>query len=194
MAFRTIINERELLEDVVKSNEDAFAQLFYAYHNQLGEYVFMLIDSEQLAEEIVQDVFVKVWMNREMLLTIDKFTSYLFILTRNYTLNCIRKLVRERKQQEEYGKTLSFNGSEESFPLLNDPDYQSLIERAVAQLPPQQQKVFTLRQQGLKNPEIAKQMAISPDSVKKYQQWALKTVAEFVKAHAALSLLLILTK
>jgi RNA polymerase sigma-70 factor (family 1) len=194
LAIRAIINERELLEGVGKGNEDAFAQLFYAYHNQLGEYVFTLTSSEQMTEEIVQDVFVKVWMNREMLLTIDKFTSYLFILTRNYTLNCIRKLVRERKLQEDYGKLLSVENLEEGFSLINDPDYQSLIERAVAQLPPQQQKVFMLRQQGLKNPEIAKQMAISPDSVKKYQQWALKTVAEFVKAHAAFSLLFVLMK
>lgn len=194
MAIRAVTNEHELLQGVSKGNEDAFAKLFYAYHNQLGEYVFILTGSGQMAEEIVQDVFVKVWMNREMLLTLDKFTSYLFILTRNYTLNCIRKLVRERKLQEDYGKTLSIEDLGENFSLINDPDYQFLIERAVSQLPPQQQKVFMLRQQGLKNPEIAEQMAISPDSVKKYQQWALKTVTEFVKAHAAFSLLFILMK
>lgn len=194
MAIRAVINEHELLKGVVKGDQEAFAQLFYAYHNQLGEYVFMLTGSEQMSEEIVQDVFVKVWINREMLLTIDKFTAYLFILTRNYTLNCIRQQVRERKLQEDYGKTLSIEDHEDNFSLLNDPEYQSLIERAVAQLPPQQQKVFMLRQQGLKNPEIARQMEISTDSVKKYQQWALKTVTEFVKAHAAFSLLFILTK
>lgn len=194
MAIRTVINERVLLEGVAKGDEDAFAQLFYAYHNQLGSYVLMLTNSEQLAEEIVQDVFVKVWMNREMLLSIEKFSAYLFILTRNYTLNCIRKQVRERRQQEDYGRTILLDTEESGFSLLNDPEYQFLIERAVAQLPPQQQKVFMLRQQGLKNPEIARQMDISPDSVKKYQQWALKTVAEFVKAHAALSVFFMLTR
>ncbi len=178
--------------EVVLGNEKAFAELFYAYHNQLGEYVLLLTNSEEMMEEIVQDVFVKVWLNREVLLKIDKFTAYLFILTRNYTLNCIRKLVKDRKQQEQYGKELltAELDPEEAEGQFTDAEYQSMIDRAVAQLPPQQQKVFILRQQGLKNPEIAKQMNISTDSVKKYQQWALKSVAEFVKAHAALSVLL----
>ena len=195
MAIRTVKNERELLLEVVQGNEAAFAELFFAYHNQLGEYVFMLTTSDEMTEEIVQDVFVKVWMNREALLTINNFTSYLFILTRNYTLNCIRKHVKERKQQESYSQLVLTDSSlKEEDELILDPDYQALVDRAVAQLPPQQQKVFILRQQGLKNPEIAEKMAISTDSVKKYQQWALRTVSEFVKSHVALSVFFILMK
>ncbi len=145
-----------------------------------------------MTEEIVQDVFVKVWLNREVLLKVDNFTSYLFILTRNYTLNCIRKLVRDRKQQEQYDKEILTEelNADEPEGQFTDGEYQSMIDRAIAQLPPQQQKVFILRQKGFKNPEIAKQMNISTDSVKKYQQWALKSVSEFVKTHAALSVLL----
>ncbi|SMC66412.1 RNA polymerase sigma factor [Pedobacter nyackensis] len=195
MAIRTVKNERELLLKVEQGDETAFAELFFAYHNQLGQYVLMLTGSEEMTEEIVQDVFVKVWMNRAALLTINKFTSYLFILTRNYTLNCIRKRLNERKQQENYNQSVLTDPilSEED-ELILDPDYQSLVDKAVAQLPPQQQKVFILRQQGLKNPQIAEKMEISTDSVKKYQQWALKAVSEFVKSHAALSLFFILIK
>jgi RNA polymerase sigma-70 factor (family 1) len=195
LAITAVNNERKLLLEIVEGNEAAFAELFFAYHNQLGEYVLMLTDSDEMTEEIVQDVFVKVWMNREALLTINKFTSYLFILTRNYTLNCIRKRVKERKQQENYSQlvlTDRFLAVDDE--LILDPDYQALVDRAVAQLPPQQQKVFILRQQGLKNPEIAEKMEISTDSVKKYQQWALKAVSEFVKSHAALSVFFILIK
>ncbi|WP_285009131.1 RNA polymerase sigma factor [Pedobacter faecalis] len=192
MALRPLHNEAELLKEVVKGNESAFAELFYGYHQQLGVYVQMLTGSKEMTQEIVQDVFVKVWMNREALGTVDKFTSYLFILTRNYTLNCIRKSSREQAQISSYGIEALKDELEhpEDKSLLDDPEYISLVERAVAQLPPQQQKVFRLRQQGLKNPEIAREMDISTESVKKYQQWALKAVAEFVKAHAALSVLL----
>lgn len=189
LGIRAVHNERELLKEVVLGREKAFAKLFYAYHNQLGEYVLLLTNSEEMTEEIVQDVFVKIWLNREVLLKVDNFTSYLFILTRNYTLNCIRKLVRDRTHQEQYGKELLTEelNTAETEGRFTDGEYQSMINRAIAQLPPQQQKVFMLRQKGLKNPEIAKQMNISTDSVKKYQQWALKSVTEFVKTHAALS-------
>lgn len=192
MGIRAVHNERELLEEIVLGHEKAFAELFYAYHNQLGEYVLLLTNSEEMTEEVVQDVFVKVWLNREGLLKINDFKSYLFILTRNYTLNCIRKQVRDRKQQEQYDKeflTEELN-VEELQSGFTYGERESMIDRAIAQLPPQQQKVFTLRQKGLKNPEIAKQMNISTDSVKKYQQWALKSVTEFVKMHATLSVLL----
>jgi RNA polymerase sigma-70 factor (ECF subfamily) len=194
VALRPLYNEQELLKEVVQGNENAFAQLFYGYHNQLGSYVLMLTGSKEMTQEIVQDVFVKIWMNRDALQKVDRFTSYLFILTRNYTLNCIRKSVKEQDQISTYTHDALKEESEdpEERSLLDDPEYLRLIDRAVAQLPPQQQKVFKLRQQGLKNPEIAREMEISTDSVKKYQQWALKAVSEFVKTHAALSILLFL--
>lgn len=193
MALKPIRNEAEIIEQVVKGSESAFADLFNAYHNQLGEYVMLLTQNAEMTQEIVQDVFVKVWLNREALSQVGKFTAYLFILTRNYTLNCIRKSVNERKGQEQYA-TLASLDDDNLFSEINleaDRDYQELIERAVANLPPQQRKVFMLRQAGLKNPEIAEKMAISTDSVKKYQQWALKSVSEFVKTHVALSAILI---
>lgn len=194
VALKPIHNEAEIIEQVAQGNEKAFAELFYAYHNQLGEFVMLLTHSEELTEEIIQDVFVKVWTSREKLLSIDKFTSYLFILARNYTLNSIRKLASDRKSKELYSN-LQLGNIENEFVVIDkeqDPDYEALIDQAVANLPPQQQKVFILRRNGLKNPEIAQQMHISQQSVKKYQQWALRSVSEFVKSHAALSAILII--
>jgi RNA polymerase sigma-70 factor (family 1) len=194
VALKPIHNEFKLLNEIAKGSEKAFAELFYAYHNQLGEFVLMLTNSYEMTEEIIQDVFVKVWLNREALTGIDKFTSYLFILTRNYTLNCIRKMVNDRKSKDQYD-TLQLADAENLCTEVEwetDQDYQGLIDKAIAQLPPQQQKVFLLRQKGLKNPEIAKQINVSPQSVKKYQQWALKYVADFVKSNAALSGIMII--
>lgn len=180
--------EKELLQAVTKGDKKAFEELFYAYHNQLGEYVLSLTASADMAQEIVQDVFVKIWMNRDCLDTLANFSSWLFILTRNYTLNCMRRNSSERKKKEAFELyALADDGGENSPPIPTD--YEQLIGRAVAQLPPRQQKVFTLKQAGHKNSEIAAQLGISPQSVKKYQQWALKAVTDFVKTHAALSAL-----
>lgn len=194
MAIKPIHNEPELLDKIAKDDDKAFAALFYAYHNQVGAFILPLVDSMELTEEIVQDVFMKIWLNRKMLPSVRSFTSYLFILSRNYTLNCIRKMVKDHQSQQQYDKMLLSIDSGYVVADEIEADVQVVIDRAVAQLPPQQQRVFRLRQSGLKNPEIARQMNISPDSVKKYQQWAMKAISEFVKANAALSGILVISE
>jgi len=191
LPIKRVHNESELLIEVAEGNEKAFAELFHAYHNQLGEYIMLLTGSMEMAEEIVQDVFVKIWINRETLQSIDNFSSYLFILTRNYTLNCIRKMETDRKRQLSYTTHLVRTGDQDPAAREHPADHLDIIERAVAQLPPQQQRVFILKREGRKNREIAREMGISPDSVKKYQQWAVKSIAEFVRSHQELGSLLV---
>ncbi len=187
MAIKPPLNEQELLSGTARGDQAAFAALFQAYHNQLGAYILLLTDSRIMTEEIVQDIFVKIWMAREDLPGVANFSGYLFILTRNYTLNCIRREVSLQKQKAAFEL---FAVQEEENAIVLPDNYEQMVGRAVAQLPPQQQKVFVLKQAGKKTADIAIEMGISPGSVKKYQQWALKSVADFVKQHAALSALL----
>ena len=191
MPIKRVHNEPELLISVAEGNEKAFAKLFHAYHNQLGAYIMLLTDSMEMAEEIVQDVFVKIWINRATLPTIGNFSSYLFILTRNYTLNCIRKIETDRKRQLSYTSHLVRTGDQDPAVGERSADHLDIVERAVAQLPPQQQRVFNLKREGRKNSEIAREMGISPDSVKKYQQWAVKSIAEFMRTHQELGSLIV---
>jgi RNA polymerase sigma factor (sigma-70 family) len=188
MAIKPLHNESDLLLRVAEGDDRAFVELYYAYHQSLAKYIYTLLESELMSEEIVQDVFVKIWENRVELPKIEKFTSYLFILTRNYTLNCLRKIINDRKLGQMYIDDIR-HYSDDSDSLKLDDVYQDVLNRAVAQLPPSQQKVLMLRQQGLKTREIAEKMGISTDSVKKYQQWASSSVAKFIKSHSALVIL-----
>lgn len=185
MAIIPVHNESALLKAVKKGDEKAFEELFMAYHNELGAYVLLLTDSPEMTEEIIQDVFIKVWNNRENIDRIEKFTSFLFILTRNYTLNALRKMVNDQKRQAQYQShhkyELVYEDQQDS--LTEGVDFQVLIDKALVQLPPQQKKVFMLRMQGFKNPEIATEMHISPASVKKYQQWALRSVVKYLRVY-----------
>jgi len=72
VALKPIHNDAEIIEQIAKGSEKAFAELFYAYHNQLGKFVILLTHSEERTEEIIQDVFVKMWQNREKLLCIGQ--------------------------------------------------------------------------------------------------------------------------
>ena len=193
MALKPLHNEKDVLQRIADGDDRAFVELFDAYHEPLAKYIFTLLESVQMCEEIVQDVFVKVWENRIALPKLDRFTSYLFIITRNYTINCIRKMVNDRKQGQLYVDDV-LHSSDISDTFKSDGQYQDILNRAVAQLPPSQQKVLMLRQQGLKTREIAVQMGISTDSVKKYQQWAARSVAKFIKSHSALGVLFLIVK
>lgn len=186
MPLQPIHNEKELLLLVTQGDEKAFARLFYAYHNHLGEFVLLLTGSAQLTEEIIQDIFVKVWESRATLSDIEKFTAWLFILTRNYTLNSLRRIANDQKRQKQYGQYISREAA--TGPSTGSAnEYELLIGQAVAQLPPQQQKVYLLRtQEELSYAEIAERMGLSRESVKKYLQWASRSVCDYVKVHATL--------
>lgn len=179
MALNKLYNETDLLNRVANGDEKAFAKLFYTYYNQLGEFVHGLTQDHEVTEEIVQEVFTKIWMDRESLRQVRRFDSYLFILCRNHTLNHIRQLVAERDKKEAYLSEV--NTVQQAVELKSTRDRYELIDQAVKLLPPQQQKVFVLRRQGLKNPEISEQMNLSIESVKKYQHLAVKFISEFVK-------------
>lgn len=186
MALRRKPNEAELLKKIAEGDEQAFSELFYAYANQIGGFVQLLTSSVTVTEEILQDVFTKIWLDRATLPEINRFDAYLFILCRNHTLNHIRRIANERRKQEEFARQMK---TEAATNEVSADDYSELVDRAMQLLPPQQQKVFSLRRSGFKNPEIARQMQLSIESVKKYQHLAMKFVVDFIKGHAFICLI-----
>src|SRR5690606_3665295 len=124
----------------------------------LGSFVFSATRSHELTDEIIQDVFVKIWEERKALPAIKNFSAYLFIITRNQTLNAIRKLARVKQKQQEAILYYTLSGSREQASTDN---YYALLDSAVEQLPLQQKKVFRLRQQGLKNSDVAIRLNLS---------------------------------
>ncbi|WP_257669717.1 sigma-70 family RNA polymerase sigma factor [Parapedobacter tibetensis] len=179
MTLRKLANEEEVLEKIAGGDERAFTEMFHAYYNQLGEFVQLIIHDLDATAEIVQEVFEKIWINRESLPSVRSFDAYLFILCRNHTLSHIRKQVAERKKYETYVRETDWIEDRVEEDTPQNP--HELVERALQNLPPQQQRVFIFRQQGLKNPEISQRMNLSIESVKKYQHLAIKSIKEFVR-------------
>lgn len=186
MPIKSIHNEIELLNGIARDDEKSFAELFYGYHNGLSEYVFLITDSREMVKEIIQNVFIKVWEIRLTLPEIQNFKSWLFITTRNYTLNAIRANVREQRRNQTFQLQLVRDETESS-PDHNYEQLEPIIEQAIAQLPPQQKRVFILKQQGRKNTDIANELGISTQSVIKYQQIAIKAISRFVKSNTELT-------
>jgi len=186
------INEKDLLLRVANGDEKAFEHLFYSYHNQLGAYILGWTKSLVTAEEIVQDIFLKIWINRQALETVDRFDNYLYILSRNYTFNTLRSVARERVKRQEWAR--HFENEQDFVADTHTLDYMPMIEQALAKLPLQQQKVYQLkRQQGLKYEEIARQMDIAPETARKHLAAALRSITGYVKANLPVFLLLLMS-
>lgn len=179
--------EEELLSKVSTGDQTAFRALFTQYHQQLGNYIFQITDSAELAEEIVQDVFMKVWTNRASLQKVQNFKAYLFVVSKNHALNCLRKIVRERLLKTEWENNLS------NIPEYDDSEeYYKLLDQAIDQLPPQQRKVYLLsRHKRMKYLEIADEMNISAETVKKYLKLANATITSYMRDHLESVLLLL---
>ncbi|MEH6305463.1 RNA polymerase sigma-70 factor [Olivibacter sp. CPCC 100613] len=186
-------NEADLLIRVANGDEKAFEQLFYAYYDKLGAFIYQLTSSRTLAEEVVQEAFIEVWLRRESLGEISSFKGYIFILTKNRMLNALRKIASEKLRNETWQAGFIQYQPAEAF---EDPidRYKALLEEAIQKLPPQQQKVFKLSKiERLKQEEIARLLELSPETVKKHMKLALKFLRNyFAEARIDLPLLVIL--
>jgi RNA polymerase sigma-70 factor (ECF subfamily) len=169
--------EDDLLQRIAAGDEAAFTELFYAYHNRLGVFVLGWTRSQTLTDEIVQDVFTKIWNRRESLPEVQKIEQYLYIMARNESFNCLRQVARERVKRQ------SWEQAQEETPVpVEEEDYTPLIEQAVSRLPAQQKKVYLLkRHHRMAYAEISRQLQISPETARKHLSAALRSITTYVR-------------
>ena len=183
MSTSGLHNEKALLNQVAQGDESAFRIVFDHYRDAIYAFALKVIRHDTIAEEIVQDVFVKIWINRSGLDAVRNFADFLYIIARNHTFNSLRSLARERKLNIDSTAELQLTGTSTEAIVLQR-DYDRLLQLAIAQLPPQQKLVYTLgRQQGLSRDEIAAQLNISAGTVKVHMAQALRTLRTYFKDH-----------
>lgn len=183
--------EKTLLLQISRGDTDAFSSLFYAYNDKLYSFIFRITGSEDLSEDILQDVFLKIWNKREQLSDVNNFSAFLFTVARHHAFNQLKRMARETLIKKQKSKT-AINS--------HTPDEQlqySNLEKTLAQilntLPPQQQTIYKLsREQQMNQKEIAQQMNLSVSTVQNHLYRALKTIREKLEKHYPVSGLLIL--
>lgn len=165
-----------ILLQVSQGNEQAFNYLFERYYNQVYTFIFPIAGSEALTQEIVQDIFMKLWANRSQLVEVRYFKSYLLTIARNHAFNCLKQIARVKKKEKIWVEDVlkqAIHNTEES----DNTDYHLLIDAAIAQLPAQQQKIYTLsRVDKMKQAEIADKLGLSLETVKKHMVLALRFI------------------
>nr|WP_162988693.1 RNA polymerase sigma-70 factor [Pedobacter schmidteae] len=186
-----------LLGRIVTGDENAFRQLFDTYSGKVYAFALKLTHSETLAEEIVQDIFLKVWLNRQALSTIVYFPSYLYSLTKNHAFNVLKRLTLEANIKAAISLELSEIQHETEDRIVFN-EYQRILNEAIEKLPAQQRKVYTLcQQEGMTYEEAAALLNLSRLTVKTHMQLALRFIRGYFNSNLnvwVLSLLLLSNK
>lgn len=183
-------NEKELLSLVAAGDEAAFAKLFHQWQGFLSTHIFRITESRSITEEIIQDVFLKLWMTRESLNNIDNFKAWLLVVSRNHALNALRSLMRRMEQLHEFEQTFA-SGTKEEDDLEEKIRY-TLIDEAIDHLPVRRKEIYLLhRHERLTYAEIADKLGIGKESVKTHLQLAVRSISEYVKKRTFLLILLL---
>ncbi|WP_231129581.1 RNA polymerase sigma factor [Flavobacterium sufflavum] len=173
-------------------NEKAFSELFNTYCNDVYAYSLSMLKNQALAEEIVQDVFLNIWLHRDRLNADLSFKSYVFTITRNLTFNLISKVANSHKLKEEvfYVSQKSYSPIED---IIDEADYDVIKQKAIEQLPPKRRAIFEMsRNEEMSYEEISKELNISVSTVKGQMSKALADIRNFLETHGDVTLLITL--
>jgi RNA polymerase sigma-70 factor (family 1) len=178
------IFDNNWIGDISRGDQEAFTLFFHAFRNRVYSFSFSFTRSAEVAEEITQDVFIKVWTNRESLDQIENIDAWLSTITRNLCFNYLKKLALERNAKQQIKSQLISEQDVEQH--LSYKEKANQVAEALDQLSPQQRLIFSLnRDKGLKNEEIAHQLNLSPNTVKTHLVAALRKIRSFLGSHAA---------
>jgi RNA polymerase sigma-70 factor (family 1) len=167
---------QRLLLNIANGDEKAFRQIFDYYSSKIYHFALKLTHSTVLAEEIVQEIFLKIWNNREKLSEVEFFPAYLYTIARNHAFNVLKRIAIEANANAKLVAKLPLHHSETEEGIICG-DYESHLDRIVNSLPPQQKKVYSLcHGEGLKYEEAAERLNISRLTVKTHMQSALRTI------------------
>ena len=179
----------EIIRRLKTDDKSAVDELFNWYYNRLFHFSKSILKIENGIDDILQEVFVKVWLNRLKISNAETFNAYIFTITKNEVLNLIRANLKEKSLREE----IYLRSVAEEYQTQNPLEFEeikSAIDKIVATLPEKRQMVFKLsRTDVLPNKEIAHQLGISEKTVEDHITHSIRHIKDSLKEMGILSLL-----
>jgi len=185
-------NEEELLARLVSDDQEAFTSLYNQYKTTLHLFVLKFIKSPSLAEDITQEVFMKIWEKREQLSAVNSFKDYLFITARNHTLNRLKFIARQEIAVGEIVRNYPNTKNDTSYQLLQQ-EYGEYIQRVLSSLPERTREVFQLcRVEEKSYDEVAALLGITRHAVKKHMMRSNKAFRDTLGDELNISVVLLI--
>ncbi len=153
----------------------AFDQVYEIYSHKLFSFVNKIIKEKKETEDIVQEVFLKIWESRENLDDHRLLNSYIFTIAYNSSISIIRKRLVDKKYMEHLKKLSIISLAPDVISEVEFNELNNLVHELIQNLPDRQKQVFLLhRENGMSYPEIAERLNISKNTVENHMVRALK--------------------
>lgn len=182
----------QIQQGISQGNEQSLAALYKLFSKRLIHFARVVTRSGDVAEEVVEDVFVKLWSNRHKIMEIDNLTVYLYVAVKNRSLNSISQKARELIQAPFDDLDIEVGDmAADPYNLLVTSEMMQKMQQAVESLPPRCKMIFKLvREDGLKYKEVADILNISVNTIDVQMAIAIKkicTMLDMNRPHTAFS-------
>ena len=176
-------NEELDLQLLAEEDEAAYRRLYDRYAGKIFSIAYSYLKSHTAAQDIVQDIFLKIWTKRKELSGLNNFEGWVRMVTRNLLIDTLRKLAREKKLLQ---RQLTQKDEDPLQPVV-DNETAAIIRRGIDQLSPRQREVYLLaREQGFSYNDIANQLSLSPETVKEHMKQALRHLKMYIREYLAI--------
>ncbi len=186
--------DNELFARLARGDEEAFRQIVHFFYKRTLPLTVALVKSDAAARDILQDVFLKLWLKRDTLTFVDNPAAWMKVVIANATSNHIRAELRYELKMKNAANDQTVN--EEIWQDIDARFTRTIIDEAVVQLPSKRQQIFLLSQrEGLSRKEIASLLNISENTVRNQLSEAVHSIREHLRRRGAMiipSVLLVL--
>ncbi|MBN9383449.1 MAG: RNA polymerase sigma-70 factor [Chitinophagaceae bacterium] len=177
---------------IAEGDETAYTQIFHLYTPRLLPFIFKLTKDEQLAREVLQETFLRLWMKRDQLPQVERPASWLFRIAANICLTWLRTQATRHRLQDRVEEKQAAHKYSSAVEVLESKEMALLIRQAVDALPARRQEIYRLsREQGLSHQQIAERLQLSLSTVKNQLGYSIKFIQEYLHNATGLSLAVI---
>lgn len=185
------ISDSQLAGRMRNSDSAAFEEIFRRYYHTFHTFAKRILKDGSVAEDIVQNVFVKLWIRREQINPNLSLCNYLLVMTRNELFDYMRLRYNSLRRRVDNQTLNQFDSGESVYSDIYSREYYSIIDSVVDAMPTRRKEIFSLRyRQYLTNDEIARRLNISTRTVEEHINLAIKQIKRYI---SVIAIILILT-
>jgi len=186
------LREINLLQQIVVGDSNAFSEVYELFQDKIFVFAYSLTKDRNIAEEIVQQVFLKLWEKRSQIDANQPFDAYIKRITYNLIIDFFRKIRRDNVLQEALQKNMEMlpNTSED---IIASKQLEIIYRNAIELLPPQKKRAYLLaKDESLSYKEIGEKMKLSKNTVRNHMTVAIQFIREHVSKHYFILLVFVL--
>ncbi len=188
MPLRRNYSDDQLLQALQDGSDKAFVILYHNYGPMVTNFIKKFVKSSELANDLSQEVFLKVWEDRVHIGEVRSLRSWLFTLSKNHTLNYLKRAAVDGRAKAAILQSYKMHVDSSEEELMAD-DYMQYIQRTIKTLPPRTREVFRLcREEHHTNEETAAKLGISRNAVKKHMIRSIKLLKAAVERGLGISI------